>query len=287
MQTPAIIVGADGTASGTAAVTWAAREAARRHLPLRIVHALEWDWAVARYDFGGEYFESARRGARSLIGEANRTAAEAAPGVTIDAQIPIGHPVAKLLNSSVGAAALVVGDRGHGGFAGLLLGSVSLRVAAHAHCPVVVVRGRTDAGQGPVAVGVDDSVTADAVLDAAFSAAAARDTSLVAVRSYLPSLPAHFGNLPVSGIETPDQDTAERDRLTQQLTPWQAKYPQVTVETLLSHESPAAVLTEVSHGTQLIVVGSHGHGLLSRTLLGTTGTQLLHHADCPVLVVRV
>ncbi|WP_373293117.1 universal stress protein [Actinoplanes campanulatus] len=55
---------------------------------------------------------------------------------------------------------------------------------------------------------------------------------------------------------------------------------------MVSHDSAGSVLIEVSHGTQLIVVGSHGHGLVTGTILGSTSLQLLHHADCPVLAVR-
>ncbi|GIF16367.1 universal stress protein [Actinoplanes teichomyceticus] len=286
MHTPAIVVGTDGTGSGTAAVRWAAREADRRGLPLLVLHVLEWDWAVSRYDFSGEAFTAARDHARTVIMEAARVAGEAAPDVAIELRVPVGRPAPQLLDASAGAAQLVVGDRGRGGFTGLLLGSVSRRMAAHAHCPVVVVRGRADPGRGPVAAGVDDSDSADDVLGAAFAAADARDADLVVVRSYVPAMAAHLGNIPPTGMATPDQDVVERDRLARQLEPWQGKYPHVPVQTLVSHESAAAMLAEVSHGTQLIVVGSHGHGVLTGTLLGSTGTQLLHHADCPVLIVR-
>ncbi|GIF02767.1 universal stress protein [Actinoplanes siamensis] len=91
---------------------------------------------------------------------------------------------------------------------------------------------------------------------------------------------------PVTGGDAPPRDAAERHRLAQQLVPWQGKYPQVPVETVISTDSAAAMLTEISHGTRLIVVGSHGHGLFTGTLLGSTAVQLLRHADCPVLVVR-
>ncbi|BCY09389.1 universal stress protein [Actinoplanes sp. L3-i22] len=286
MRTAGILVGADGTDHGTAAVRWAACEAARRDLPLRVVHVLEWDWAVSRYDFGGLAFEAARCSARAVAEQALRTALQAAPGVDVRAHLPLGRPVAQLLNLSAGATELVIGDRERGGLAGLLPGSVSRRVVAHAHCPVVVVRGRDDPPAGPVATGVDDSASADGTLCAAFATAAARDATLVVVRSYLPPMAAHLGDVPVLGDEMPDQDTLERRRLAEQLAPWQARYPQVPVEMLLSREGAAATLTEISHGTQLVVIGARGHGLLGRAWFGSTTSQLLHHADCPVLVVH-
>lgn len=278
MRTRIITVGADGTAPGTAAVRWAAREAVRQDLPLRILHVLDWDWAVARYDFGGEHFNMARAGARSVVRDAARVAVEAAPNVVItEAQVRVGRTLAQLLNVSVGAAQLVVGGHSSTSLTERLLGSKGQRLAAHAHCPVVVVRGRAGPA-GPVATEVDDPDAADAVLDTAFAEAAGRDTGLVVVHSYTAP--------PATGPEQPDPETAERDRLTEQLAPWQAKYPHVRTETLICAESTAATLVEISHGTQLIVVGGHGHGLLSAKTLGSTTTHLLHQADCPVLVVR-
>ncbi|MFI1994528.1 universal stress protein [Actinoplanes sp. NPDC020271] len=278
MGAPSITAGTDGTAAGTAAVRWAAREAVRRNLLLRIVHVLQWDWAVSRYDFAGEHFRMAREGAQTVVRDAVRQAAEAAPGLmAAEAQVRIGRPMTQLLNASVGAAGLVVGTRAHGGLSERLLGSSARRIAAHAHCPVVVVRGRADPGAGPVATGVDDSACDDAVLDAAFATAAGRDASLVVVRSYAPT--------PATEQVTADPEAAHRDRLAEQLAPWQNKYPQVAVETLVSAESTAATLTEISHGTQLIVAGHHGHGLISGNLFNATTGHLLQHSDCPVLVV--
>ncbi|MEV0895432.1 universal stress protein [Actinoplanes sp. NPDC049802] len=286
MLTPAVVVGTDGTEPATAAVRWAALEAGRRRLPLRIVYVLDWDWSVSRYDYQGDHFDVSRRLAGMVAEEALRRAGDIAPGVDAGFQVPVGHPVTHLLHLSETAELLVLGSRGRGGFAGLMLGSVSQRLAMHAKCPVVVVRGRADAATGPVAVGAEAGETADAVLEAGFAAAADRGAGLVAVRSYVPAVAPPIGRIPPSEIRTPEQDAAERGRLAVQLAPWRAKYPDVRVETLVSPDSAASVLVEVSHGTQLLVIGSHGHGLIAGAVLGSTGMQLLHHADCPVLVVR-
>jgi nucleotide-binding universal stress UspA family protein len=169
---------------------------------------------------------------------------------------------------------------------GRALRALSNEARLHAHCPVAVVRGRPDPSLGPVAVGVDDSPAADTVLETAFSAAAERHTGLVAVRSYSPGPATPLGRIPVSEIETPEQDAVERLRLNAQLALWHAKHPDVPVEIVVSRDSPAAMLVEMSHGTQLVVVGNHGHGLLTSTLLGSTSLHLLRHSHCPVLVVR-
>jgi nucleotide-binding universal stress UspA family protein len=286
MQNPFVAAATDGTEAGTPVVQWAAKEAERRRLPLRVVHVLDGDWSVERYDYQGDNLDTARRLANMVAEDAAQKAGAVAPAVDVGFQVLVGHPVSCLQGLSETATLMVLGNRGRGGFAGLTLGSVSQRIAMHAHCPVAVVRGRTDAAEGPVAVGVDDSPAADAVLAAAFSAAAERHTGLVAVRSYSPGPATPLGRIPVAEIETPEQDAVERQRVNAQLAPWHTKHPDVPVEIVVSRDSPAAMLVEMSHGAQLAVVGSRGHGLLTGTLLGSTSLQLLHHSHCPVLVVR-
>jgi nucleotide-binding universal stress UspA family protein len=125
-----------------------------------------------------------------------------------------------------------------------------------------VVRGRGDRTDGPVAVGVDDSPAADHVLEIAFTAAAARDTDLAVIRTYVPPTPLWLAStVPAADIETPDQDAIERRELNNQLAPWREKFPEVRVETMLSHDSAAAALVRASHRAQLVVVGSRGRGI--------------------------
>jgi len=288
MRTKEILVGTDGTAASQAAVRWAAREAQHRGLPLRIVHAFDWHWEAARYDAGTEYIDVARQLADAVVATARVQAEAVAPTVRVELDTLIGNPAPLLLAVAAEADTelLVVGSRGRGGFASLLLGSVSQRVATHAPCPVVVVRGRGDAADGPVAVGVDDSPAADQVLATAFEAAASRAAALAVIRTYLPPTPLWMGDVPAVEVDTPQEDAAEHERLEKLLAPWRQKYPTVSVETMVSHDSPAAVLVGVSHGAQLVVVGSRGHGTIAGVLLGSVGAQLLPHADCPVLIAR-
>ncbi|MEU4425161.1 universal stress protein [Actinoplanes sp. NPDC024001] len=133
---------------------------------------------------------------------------------------------------------------------------------------------------------MDDSETADTVLEAAFTAADDRGTTLVAVRSHRPALALPLGRIPIERVDTAQQDAVERECLAAQLAPWRAKYPAVPVDTLLSHDSPSSTLVGASHSAQLIVIGSHGRGVAAGAVLGSTGLRLLHQAGCPVLVVR-
>jgi nucleotide-binding universal stress UspA family protein len=157
------------------------------------------------------------------------------------------------------------------------MGSVSQQVATHARVPVVVVRGHAAPG-GPVVVGVDGSPSTDAALGLAFDAAAARGTHVVAIRAYVPPSPAV---LPHSAVEA-----AVREMLAGSLAGWQDKYPSVRLESHLVVGRAAKVLVGASHTAQLVVVGSRGHGGFTGLLLGSVGQQLMHHAECPVLIAH-
>jgi nucleotide-binding universal stress UspA family protein len=283
---PIVVVGADGTDWSKSAVRWAAREAHRLRLPLRVTHAFDWEWREARYGMSNDELDRTRKIAEGVTAGAVHEARMAVDDVDVEGDPVIGHPAPQLLAGSAETRLLVLGSRGHGGFGSLMLGSVSQRVATHAKCSVVVVRGRGDAADGPVVAGIDESPAADDVLDTAFDVAAGRGSALTIVRSYLPPLPLWMGNVPAGDLSTPISDAEERARVDEQLAPWRDKYPSVPVEIVLTHQGVASVLVEASKRAQLVVVGSRGRGVITGTLLGSTGLQLLHHAECPVYIVR-
>ena len=280
-----IVVGTDGTMAGAAAVRWAATEAARRNVLLRIVHCFDWDDS-SRQRCGGGPADAARYVADSVTTAALHQARAAAPGIWIEADALIGDAAAHLVELSGAVALVVVGSRGRGGLAGLLLGSVSRRVVVHAECPVVVVRGRADSGDGPVVAGVDLSPRGETVLRQAYETAAALKCPLHVVHSYSPAVSPWVGAVPSAVLAAPIQDEAERDRLYTLLTPWRDKYAHIATTVGLSHQPAASALSTASAGARLLVVGSHGHGAVASTLLGSTSLYLLHHAGCPVLAVR-
>jgi nucleotide-binding universal stress UspA family protein len=141
-----IVVGTDGSRNACAAVAWAAREAKLRGVPLQVIHA--WSPGMGAYpspwytptDVGVEAsFEASQTIAKRICGTARDQAAEAAPGVEVTCDAIEGSTTQVLVDASADAELLVVGARGHGGFIGLVLGSVSDQCARHAHIPVVVV----------------------------------------------------------------------------------------------------------------------------------------------------
>src|SRR5689334_6120117 len=133
-----VVAGVDGSGSALDAVRWAAREAARRRVPLRVVAAV--GWGTVPHQFGDprsgpDAREVALRSARAHLAEA--AAVASAAGVTPETELLDGFPVPRLVEESRSAALVAVGSRGLGGVAGLLLGSVAFGLGAHAACPVV------------------------------------------------------------------------------------------------------------------------------------------------------
>jgi nucleotide-binding universal stress UspA family protein len=286
MRTNDIVVGVDGSAAGLATVDWAAREASRRGAPLRVVLAYEWAWPGAQFKPTPPVEKVAREHAEATVAAAAAHAHAAAPEVDVTSEAVRGRPAQTLIDAARDAALLAVGGRGHGGFVGLLLGSVSLQVATHAETPVVVVRGRSEPNDGPVVVGVDGSVGTEHTLQVAFDAAAARGCGLVAVQAYeYPTAWSGYGVGPQ--FNDPDELEAEtRKALVDSVAPWREKYSDIHVETLVASGGAADVLTGVSETAQLVVVGTRGHGGFAGLLLGSVGQKLLHHAHCPVLIAR-
>ncbi|MET7423678.1 universal stress protein [Dactylosporangium sp. NPDC005555] len=274
-----IVVGYDGSVEARNAVDWAAIEAGRTGSELNVVHAYQLAWPGAEYDGPVEELtaEAQDRG-DALIAEIVEQLRRRGTGVRVAGTAVHAAPAPTLIDlGDAGARLIVVGNRGRGGLTHLLLGSVSQQVATHARAPVVVVRGQATAG-GPVVAGVDGSPSSDAALGIAFEAALLRGTWVRAVRTYTrPTVTA----LPYTMIET-----TERQMLEASVAGWKEKYSDVTLETRLADGRPAQVLLEASRTAELVVVGSRGHGGFTGLLLGSVGLQLMHHAECPVLIVH-
>lgn len=133
-----IVVGVDGSPDAARALDWAIDEALRRDRPLLLVHGVEVGAAAASPYGTGMVLEQLEEAGRAVLDQAVAHAAER--GVSADARMEIGSGAHALIEASRGAELMVVGSRGHGGFVGMLLGSVSNAVVHHAHCPVVVLR---------------------------------------------------------------------------------------------------------------------------------------------------
>jgi nucleotide-binding universal stress UspA family protein len=152
-----------------------AAEAQRRNTDLRVVHAYDEIWTEVNYATGHEVMEIVRNQAEGITADAALVAHAVAPDLSVRRDAIPGDPRAVLLGAAESAERAVVGNRGRGGFTSLMLGSVGQRVATHAPCPVVVVRGRAAAVDGPIVVGADGSAAGTHALQLAFDQATARE----------------------------------------------------------------------------------------------------------------
>jgi nucleotide-binding universal stress UspA family protein len=286
MERSSIVVGYDGSAPSRTAVRYAVAQARLRGAPVRVLVAFDYNWQGGR--FGGvEVLEqTVRQRVQTMVDEVLTEVRAIAPDLAITGTGVLGSPGPVLVDASRTAALVVVGNRGHGGFGALMLGSVGQHVATHAQCPVIVVRGTVDTADGPVVVGADGSDHGNHTLGVAFEEAARRGSALIAIRAY--QLPVPYGVMAMSTIPyQPEMLKAqEAEALADTVRPWRERYPDVKVETLVALGSAGRVLVDVSSSAGLVVVGSHGHSAIAGTLLGSISVQVLHHADCPVLIVR-
>ncbi|GAA1388120.1 universal stress protein [Catellatospora chokoriensis] len=303
IATHPVIAGFDSSPSSLDAASFAADLALRRQAPLHLVYG----YLSPLYGYGvagivGRYFdESAIRESidRSLT-DAVETLRRRFPelGEVVARQV-VGGPAQVLIEQSRTAAVTVVGSRGVGGFAELLVGSVSSQVAAHAHGPVIVVRPpvpdhRIGPGfeqpppavkpAGPVVVGVDGSAASQAALAFAADEALSRDVPLVAVHVYGPQLWLHAD--PHSATGHAAEDRARR-LLADAAAASSTARPQLNLQTRLVHSlNTEHSMIEISRGATMIVVGCRGRGGFAGMLLGSVSRALVHHAHCPVVVIH-
>jgi len=280
-----VVVGVDGSAASLASITLAAREAAWRGRPLRLVHADSWAVHPAWVDTdpGGALAEELRADPEGIVKEAVEKAGEIAT-TPVSAEVVPGEPGPVLARESGTAELVVVCHRGAGGFLGLRLGSVAIKVTAHARCPVLVTRG-TPVLDGPVLVGVDWSVGNRRTVGFAFAEAALRGADLVALHGW--AGPVHPDSLDLLS-PVPDPVSIrdrEAERLTLALRGWTERHPKVRVEPQLVRARAASALVAASEYAQLVVVGSRGSGGRPVLPLGSVTHALLHHSACPVVVV--
>lgn len=270
-----IVAGYDGSPGSDKALRWAVDESRLHRCTLTVCLA----WAphyLAVLDDPAVYALAQNRGEHILAAGVSYARSALGPKM-VRPLLAHGSPAEVLCKQSASAKMVVLGVRGRGGIAGLALGSVPSQVAGHAQGPVVTVRARgrrANMPQGPVVAGVDGSARSQDVIRFAFREAELRRVPVLAVCA-LADAPATLGG--AARIE------ADFDRV---LKPHEKEYPEVTVLRQVSAGSPRTALLEAAAGAQLLVIGSRGRGGLNDMSLGSVAHALLHHALCPVAVVR-
>lgn len=288
----AVVVGVDGSASATRAVRWAAAQAERRRAELRLVHviddeSLSFPRAMPTQE---NLAEMIRMRGHRVLRQARDVAKEIAPSVPVSLTLRHEKPVQALGAMSEDASLLVLGTEGLRPLGRVLVGSVSIALAARAACPVALVRPHVAEEAppevGPVVVGVDGSRASETALALAFDEASWRQAPLVALHCWDDAfLSAVFEETRWS-LDRSDIEEQEREVLSERLAGWREKYPDVRVDRVVTRGRPADELLKYADRVQLLVVGSRGRGGVAGMLLGSTSQAVMSYALCPVIVAR-
>ncbi|MDW4905381.1 universal stress protein [Streptomyces sp. ADMS] len=287
-MTRPITAGVDGTPESHAALSWAAREAVRRNLALRVVHAWQ---VVPDQAFGASARETHDEWVRDGVDEAARAVVGRHPELDVTVDVVEGSATHSLAEAAAQAEMLVLGSRGHGAVLGFLLGSVGQHVIAESARPVVLVRAEDsvsgEVGGREVVVGQQgDPEESAPALRFAFEAAAARGAAVRAVRVW--SLPPLFAYSPGSLKLLDDaggMEPYEKNALAAALEPWRERFPDVPVTPHVEMGSAGEVLLSVAGRAQLLVVGRRARRSAVGARIGSVAHGVLHHAHCPVAVV--
>ncbi len=220
---------------------------------------------------------------------AGRQLAAHAPAVEAEIRRvePLGLEVAPAIVATAEPAdMLVLGARGHGRVSGLLLGSVSQYAARHARGTVVVLRDVAEATATRTVVGFDQTAGAQRALEWAMARAVRRGEDVIALRAWHGTALHGAANplpLPQDAAWRQEKEDASLDS---ELAPWRDKHPGVALRGEAVPGHAARLLTAASQHTELVVVGTRKRGPLAETLLSSVAQAVLHHAHCPVAVVR-
>lgn len=284
-----IVAGVDGSDISVSAARWAASMAVRLGSTLHLVSAVREPVTYVGQPLlviPAEVWEEEERATEALLSRLAATIGDDHPSLTVTTEVDpavLSGPL--LVELSRSARMIVVGNSGAGLISSMLLGSTAKTLADKSACPVVIWRQGTGDAGAPITVGVDGGATGQVAVERAFEVASHCSVPLVAVHTWN----GGATNGIVAFPEFTDRAGVEREEeavLAESLAGWTDKYPDVEVERVVHQGNATKTLVERSAGSQLVVVGSRGRGVLARAFLGSTSSNLAHHAQCPVMICR-
>ena len=279
-----IVVGVDSSENASRAAAWAAYEAVERGLRLHVVHAIDLPGPMGKGFEPPHYGATKSRTGEQLLKRIADTLRESLPNLAVTTELSELAAAETMVDLSGRAELVVAGTRGHGGFAGLLLGSVSHALAARAHCPAVIVHGENPGSLlGGVVLGVEPGQD-EAPIRFAFATAAAVGASVTLVRAWW-MRSAYEGHYSASEFNT--AKAAEEADVTGLIKAVRGEYPLVesSIDTIRGNAVP--VLINAAQGSRLLVIGAHRHRRPLPVGTGYVVQGLLAHSHTPVAVVPI
>lgn len=282
-----VVIALDGTSNSARTLEWGVAEAVRRQAEVLLVRTVDDAWQVTAWSWypivGGSDVDAE---AVQYLADLQTRLLEHHPGVVVKFRVLHGQVVPCLRELSGDAQLLVVGARPRSGRA--RTGSTGAHVAAHARCPVAVVR--TDPAhpttpEAQVVVGVDGSASSLSAAHVAAHEAWMRGRPLTVVHAR-PTIPDPFGRGSVPPLATDDEDDPTHKAARVVAESLRAENSGLVVDLALVDDDPTDALTGLSRGAALLVVGSRGLGGFRGMLLGSVSSAVVREATCPVLVVH-
>jgi nucleotide-binding universal stress UspA family protein len=283
-----VVVGVDGSDASRVALRWAADHAVLHAAGLDIVHA----WSAPYLPYGGAgplEREPAATAARTLAAaEEDWIVGQGAAPADLRSIVEEENPGIAMVARSAGARLVVVGSRGRGRLAGVILGSVSQRCVDHAACPVAVLPpGWRSRKGGPVVVGIDGSEASALALEWAYREAACRGVHLDVVHAFdVVTVVAPFGPAAVVGRADLEKAAYELLEDAVAVVAADADARPRSVELVASASAAAPALLAAADGADLLVVGSRGRSTFRTVVAGSVAQHCARRATCPVVVVR-
>lgn len=277
-----IVVAVDGSERNRSAVAWAAREAAALGCDLVLVTALQ-DHVIATPHFS---VRSEDQEMLDMLADARASVRHIIDERSVSTVAVAGSPVDVLLDRARDARLVVVGKRGLGGFARVMVGSTSIALAGRSPVPVVIVPDgweQTEYDGHPVVLGVDPNKPDDQPIQVAFRRAERLGVPLVAVHGWETPAVFSWDAEMVTGAVT-EYDRRAETLFDELLRSWRERYPDVVVRPMRVHKHPATAVLEAAEEAQVVVLGRHGAGMFGGFAFGSVARAVLHYAECPVVV---
>jgi nucleotide-binding universal stress UspA family protein len=274
-----LLVGFDGSADAQRALEWGIAEAAQRKATLRVV--ISRGARLSSYPRPVDEVVAAMTA--KWVDQAQDTLRQA--GLPTDlVEIADGPPAEVLVEGSDSSTLVVLGSRGYGRISGPYMGSVSQHVTRYAAGPVVVVRPAANPDSTRIVVGVDGSGGSEDALEFAFERASRSGAALFVLYGWRSHAETAMGmGVPVTVAE---EKVGAELLLAESVAGLAEKYPEVEVYREAIPVPAARALADASQNAAMVVVGSRGRGAWAGLLLGSVSQAVLHHAECPVAIVR-
>ncbi len=288
-----VIVGIDGSPEALAAAGWAAREAQRHDVALRLIHA----WTRSPHSSALPSTTSQYHWARRILREAHDHLGALYPYLPVEEYAVQGSAPSVLLEASADGSLLVIGSRSLGGATGYLAGSVALHLTTRCTTPVALVRAGEQAedahhlnAEGHSAVntpyrdivlGVDLAYPDDETFAFAFESARLRGAALRILHGYRPLPVTARGTGATVESEVPAEYETALDTL---VRPWREKYPETVMTATARPGRAQSLLLHAASEAGLLVLGRCNR-LRPRPYTGPVIQAAMHHAQCPIAVV--